>query len=429
MSSLTHSKSEKINHFKTVTNIQSDDIAQYALQKTNWDVTNCIRLYFENADALLNDAQHVRDSAPSETQTNTLLEDSPSLVQYYASYIPGLSSLGSLFTSLLSYLRPYLAYFMNIFSSMFGNTSSMSYSEILREFIQSNQTFESNANCTVFCDLSFGEVMKSTKCLFIYFNDKSSAACANFNKNILSNNSVIAYLRVNMDCWIGDDRNNAGKQLFRQITYGWHERRRPFVCIAGIHPHSKKLVLVHRQYVGNSTSAMLFIANVLDHGLQRWQHFKNQQIQRQMLSQSNRDLREMQDREYMRALQQEQEKEKEEEEEEEQKQNETEKEKEHDAGKWQRRMQIANKKINALSLMIDESQTNKVRVALRLPNGKRVEHMFCDGNCVESLFDFALCHELKIDDEYIDDFELVCSYHLTTKDYKYNSIDEFFLVS
>eukprot|EP01083_Nonionella_stella_P316095 1144366_1 len=110
------------------------------------------------------------------------------------------------------------------------------------------------------------------------------------------------------------------------------------------------------------------------------------------------------------ALIDDKEKEKEEEEEEEQKQNETEKEKEHDAGKWQRRMQIANKKINALSLMIDESQTNKVRVALRLPNGKRVEHMFCDGNCVESLFDFALCHELKIDDEYIDDFELVCSY-------------------
>merc|ERR1711933_716584 len=95
-----------------------------------------------------------------------------------------------------------------------------------------------------------------------------------------------------------------GKQLFAQVTHQWNEKRRPFAVIAGIHPISRKLVLVHRQYVGNITSALLFISNILDHGLQRWEQFKLQQMQNHQQSQSARQLREIQDMEYQRLVQQ-----------------------------------------------------------------------------------------------------------------------------
>merc|ERR1712228_583336 len=97
-----------------------------------------------------------------------------------------------------------------------------------------------------------------------------------------------------------------GRQLFGQITHQWNEKRKPFVVIAGIHPTSRKLVLVHRQYVGNCTSSLMFISNILDHGMQRWEQFKAQQIQRQHQSQSATHLRQVQDMEYQRALQQQQ---------------------------------------------------------------------------------------------------------------------------
>jgi len=178
---------------------------------------------------------------------------------------------------------------------------------------------------------------------------------------------------------------------------------------------------VHRQFVGNVTSSISFIANILDHGLQRWQQFKLQQIQRQQLSQSNRNLREMQDREYQRALQQQREQENIEnmnnvnnEDVEQQQQQQL----QHDDTandvhivQQQNRIKIAKEKIEKLSALIEKAPKDKlIKVALRLPNGKRVQHIFCSENTVQSLFDFARCHELKVDDQYIEQFELVCSF-------------------
>jgi len=227
----------------------------------------------------------------------------------------------------------------------------------------------------------------------------------------LSDQSVIDYLRVNMESWIGDNRNSDGKQLFGQITHQWNEKRKPFVCIAGIHPNSRKLVLVHRQYVGNQTSPILFIANILDHGLQRWQQFKLQQIQRQQQSQNNRNLRESQDREYQRALHEQQQREQQQSQQTQQTQQTQQIQQTQPIDDTINRMEIAKEKINKLSSLISKSSKDKlIKVALRLPNGKRVQHIFCNENRVESLFDFALCHELKIDDKHIEEFELVCSY-------------------
>merc|ERR1712083_220925 len=113
---------------------------------------------------------------------------------------------------------------------------------------------------------------------------------------------VVDYLRVNMQCWIGDERNAEGRQLFAQITTSWNDRRRPFVCIAGVHPQSRKLVLVHRQYVGNCSNPAQFIGSVLDHGLQRWDQFKRQAVAAQQRLQSDRVLRQMQEEEFAQAL-------------------------------------------------------------------------------------------------------------------------------
>ncbi len=69
------------------------------------------------------------------------------------------------------------------------------------------------------------------------------------------------------------------------------------------------------------------------------------------------------------------------------------------------RMNMAKERINKLVL-----NGKLIKVKLRMPNGASVEHKFCDSDLVESLFDLALCHELKIDGKWLDEFDLVCTY-------------------
>lgn len=436
----------KIDHFKAVTNINNDDIAQIALQKCNWDVNVCITRYFDNPDALLsndanqsnnNNQQHRPQQQPQrgQPQQQQPQHQQQSSIQYYASYIPGLTTFGSLISSMFGYITPYLPYFSSILS-MFGSaSSSIPYSQILNEFKTKHTKFgnEYNDN-TIFRNIRFGQLMNENqdndKCIFIFFNDSSSTICNRFIRNILSDDDVLNYLRINMKSWIGDSRNNDGKQLFRQITHEWNEKRKPFICIAGIHPISRKLVLVHRQYVGNITSSILFIANILDHGLQRWQSFKLQQIQRQQLSQSNRSLRQLQDLEYQQALQQEiSQTEKDYQQEQDiisppdiinDQQNDQNNQNDQ-TEKYQNRMKTAKEKINKLLKLNENVSKDKlIKVALRLPNGKRVQNIFCEDNNIESLFDFALCHELLIDNKDIDEFEIICNFPKLTfnpKDY------------
>ena len=438
MASSSLSQRSKIDHFKAVTNIDNDDIAQIALQKCNWDVNLCISRYFDNPDALLSpqSERQRRQTPPS----SSLQQQQQSTIGYYASYIPGLTQFGALISSMFSYLTPYLPYFSSLLSMFASSSSSVPYSQILHEFKTKYEKFgnEDNDN-TIFRNIRFGQLMNENdnndnKCIFIFFNDASSAICNRFILNILCDDEVLNYLRINMKCWIGDSRNNDGKQLFRQITHQWNEKRRPFICIAGIHPISHKLVLVHRQYVGNIESSMLFIANILDHGLQRWQSFKLKQIQRQQISTSNRNLREIQDAEYLKALQQETQ----------QQQNNMIQESiindqifEQDQleqieqnrlkQKYQNRMEIAKEKINKLCKLNENVSKDKlIKVALRLPNGKRVQNIFSDENTVESLFDFVLCHELIIDEEYIDEFEIVSNFpkRTFTKDDYHQTLKE-----
>ena len=288
MAQLSSSQQDKIDQFKAITNIQSDDIARYALQKTDWNVTNCVSLYFENPAAFLdNNNNNVNEHHNSNERSNAneiASDASPSSLEYYASYIPGLAPVIS---TMVSYLGPFLSYISGIFS-IFGaaTSSSIPYQQILAEFKEKHPIFSLNQNETVFRNVRFGDLMNTNKCIFVYFNDAQSSQCVRFNERVLSDQSVIDYLRVNMQCWIGEERNNDGRQLFSQITHQWNEKRKPFVVIAGIHPTSRKLVLVHRQYVGNCTSSIMFISSILDHGLQRWEQFKQQQIQRQQQSQS-----------------------------------------------------------------------------------------------------------------------------------------------
>ena len=83
------------------------------------------------------------------------------------------------------------------------------------------------------------------------------------------------------------------------------------------------------------------------------------------------------------------------------------------------KMNAATEKLKQLSSLIESASKDElIKVALRLPDGKRVQHTFCNQNKVESLFDFANTFDLKVDDEYIEEFELVCSYpkRIFTKD-------------
>jgi len=295
----------------------------------------------------------------------------------------------------------------------------MPYSQIVEEFKSFHPSFQSNGNESIFRNVSFGELMTLNQCIFIYFHNASCSVCNRFAESILSDDSVVDYLRVNMQCWIGDDRNREGQKLFRQITHQWNERRRPFVCIAGIHPQSGKLVLVHRQYVGNCPNSAHFIGNILDHGMQRWHQFEAQQIAMQQQSQSDRYLREMQDREYQQALAAEQQIADHE--------LPVESHPEDDvpdevaaipsppsvsSEKYELRMKKAAESHNRLIAKMGECPKDRlVKIALRLPNGSRVQQAFDRRQCrIDDIFNFAKCHELMIDGKHIDDFDLVSSY-------------------
>mmetsp|Transcript_11274 Transcript_11274/g.17119 ORF Transcript_11274/g.17119 Transcript_11274/m.17119 type:complete len:470 (-) Transcript_11274:93-1502(-) len=423
-----------IENFRAITNYHDEERIVAALQQCNWDLNACVTLFFEDPDALMTGTNANGGPQPSEpTQPNRSQSSvstsehqqqdiqSTSTLSSYANYIPGLSFLTSLIGSMLSLFSPMLPYFASIFSG-FGAASphSVAYREILREFHRENSIFSRLDNASIFSAVRFGELMNSDKCLFLLFKDDNSTSSTRFIRNVLCDECVVDYLRANLACWIGDGRNAEGRDLFRQITHHWNEKRKPFVCIAGVHPITRKLVLVHRQYVGNITSSTVFIANILDHGLQRWQTFKLQQLQRQQLSQSNRDLREMQDREYLlqeqQALQQQQplpvsssaQLQSPCPQQQQQQQSSPQQRRE---DKHQTRMKNAQDAIRKIDASIENAmQQDLVTVALRLPNGSRVQRVFCNDNAIESLFDFAMCHELKVDGEFIDEFELVCNY-------------------
>merc|ERR1712129_499256 len=79
--------------------------------------------------------------------------------------------------------------------------------------------------------------------------------------------------------------------------------------------------------------------------------------------------------------------------------------------KIEKRINEANEKLKQISSLIENAAKNElIKVALRLPNGKRVQYTFCNQNTIESVFDFANTFKLKIDDAYIEELELVCSY-------------------
>merc|ERR1712176_1117447 len=182
------------------------------------------------------------------------------------------------------------------------------------------------------------------------------------------------------------------------------------------------------------TSELLFISNILDHGMQRWEQFKAQQVREEQARNQQlmgaRHLRQVQDSEYQRLVQEQ-----------------TEKQilqnimpsndeimqseslneataaesKEEDDQKIEKRINDANEKLKKISSLIENAPKNElIKVALRLPNGKRVEYTFWNQNTIESIFDFANTFKLKIEDTYIEELELVCSYPkrvFTTNDF------------
>merc|ERR1719291_630375 len=48
------------------------------------------------------------------------------------------------------------------------------------------------------------------------------------------------------------------------------------------------------------------------------------------------------------------------------------------------------------------AKSDLIKVAVRLPDGRRAEYTFCKDNTVESLFDFVNTFHLKTDDKYIE---------------------------
>merc|ERR1712173_206230 len=75
------------------------------------------------------------------------------------------------------------------------------------------------------------------------------------------------------------------------------------------------------------------------------------------------------------------------------------------------RIKQANEKLKQISgLIASASDKDLIKVALRLPDGKRHTHTFCNENTIESVFDFANTFKMKNDDAYIEEFELVCSF-------------------
>merc|ERR1719361_2454182 len=106
--------------------------------------------------------------------------------------------VGSWVSSFLSYLSPVLPYFSSIVTALTASSTSSSsipYSQIVREFKTKHSIFESAQNSSVFMDQSFGRLMDSDRCIFVYFHNGSSS-CSRFAEQILSHELVVDYLRV-----------------------------------------------------------------------------------------------------------------------------------------------------------------------------------------------------------------------------------------
>merc|ERR1712083_328310 len=155
-----------------------------------------------------------------------------------------------------------------------------------------------------------------------------------------------------------------------------------------------------------------------------WNQFKSSAILAQQRSQSDRYLRQMQDQEYQQALAAEAGAEHEEEEEVAAPLSFQEVDAVPDqmpsdpspapisTEKYEIRRALANESHSKLVEQIEQSpQDQLVKIALRLPNGSRVQQSFDRAtNKVSDLLNFAKCHELMIDGKHIDEFELISSY-------------------
>ena len=187
-------------------------------------------------------------------------------------------------------------------------STSVNYGDLYNEFIQ-----RYGNNFSFFKNMAFQRVMQGSRresngvecsknrAILVYFYNSDNEGCDNHIRRVLNNEAIIDYIRVNFDCWLGNVAHNQARQLFSQVTRDWQDRRLPFILICGVHPNTRRLTIVHRQYVGQLNSNQL-LANVLDRGLQRWDGLKLT-VYNQMLEQSHsRMVREQQDEEYERLL-------------------------------------------------------------------------------------------------------------------------------
>jgi len=437
MAQFTAEQRQKIEHFKDVTSIQSDDVAQFALSKTDWNVPICIQRFFENPDAFLSgDSRAVPASNPNNTDVSQAAqaagadagsgsgsgsgaqESQEAAWSEYLGYIPGLSSLGSYLASWLDYVSSFL----------YAPQPSMPYAEVVRQFERHNEAlrgvFAAHSSFAAF----LSSASARDECMALLFVPPNASNAS--NASALSAECVVQCVRGGgWAWWLGDERNADGRALYASVTQQFSEQRRPLLVVGGVHPTSGKLVLAHRQYIGHlrAPSDAAQLLQVLQHGRHRWHSFKRQQIARMAQLHGDRDLRQAQDREFQRLLRQEQEQQRQQQRqqqmagddgndndndnEEEAKQTEPE---EKQADEAMQRVRAAKERITALQTERDGDGDGDgrqlLRVALRMPDGRREQMMFAEHNCVASLFDFALSEEPRVDGQLIDDIELVRSY-------------------
>ncbi|ETO08443.1 hypothetical protein RFI_28945 [Reticulomyxa filosa] len=451
-------KQNKINQFKQLTNVKNDEIAADYLNRNNWDCAAASASWTGNAD--------VRAQDSSISRNFESIQDS-NLWNGFWGYdfvlqLPGVRQLNWLGARVSVEVYPWIQTVLGTMASLSARMVSMvkrssngknygsvrSYRFCYRQFLsQYGSGIE-----VIFSNSKFRTALETAKqkqcCIMIYFHtatytnkdehqQHSSHPCDLFVTNILTNESVQAYILHNMVAWMADLRYVESAHLFRQIAIGMGPNGssldsidEPLIAIVGIHPEYNRLVLLERALVDpTQVSPMEFVCNVLDQGIQKWQEFKLKLIREEEERSASRLIREQQEKEYEELLRKELERQQRDSEdngnplenmfeygaklktdpkrgvhERDDENEEDEEVKKLTQLRCQQRIEHAKSKLNSEPV----NSSDSVKVRIHLPNGTKLERQFQHDDAIEQIFYFVESHDLRTaQGDIVEDWELI----------------------
>jgi len=243
----------------------------------------------------------------------------------------------------------------------------------------------------------------ANKMLFVYLRSAYHDDAPRFERETLCTEQVRDFLAINFISWMGDVRHQDAFQLSDSLRVESY----PFSAV--LLPHGSQIVVVHR-FLGFVSPDEL-VARLMSF-LDAHSNIVQQQTVRTSVQDEARLLREQQDREFQEALERDRQRRRKEEEklrQEEQERQEQllamQREEEH-----KKAAQRARDQKRARLPVEPPSGPEAVAVAVRLPDGTKIQRRFLSSHTMQSIFDWIESNELIVDGHAIDRYQLVSTH-------------------